>query len=173
MPYFRYVLLTMLFAGVCTPASASDPSAEELRYVKQATDSASLEPIGGNPAITTGKTGVRVTFFFASWCAFCKKTHPKLEKLLQKYSRAGVQIVGISTEEKIDEARKYANAEKGQIPLYFLKTASRPNKPESLGVYPLITVQDSKGKVVALYTGYQNERFGQLEKTIRWALKEE
>jgi thiol-disulfide isomerase/thioredoxin len=173
MGIFRYAMLAVLFASPAQSARAADPSAEELRYVKEATKPDALELISAKAPVATESSPVRVSFFFASWCGFCKKLHPKLDALQQKYYRSGVRIVGVSTEEKIMEARKYAEADKGLIPLYFLKEEKRPPKPESLGVYPVVTVQDAKGRVVAMYTGYQEERFGQLEKAIRWTLKKE
>lgn len=152
-------------------------SAQEVTYVRKATAAPALTPIGqasqavAAPAAKGPK--VKVTFFFASWCAFCKKTHEKLNVIKSRFDGAAVEFVGVSTEEDPAAAQRYAEADQGNIPMYFLKEGGRPAKPESLGVYPVISVQDKAGRVVALYTGYQEERFGQMEKAIRWALRKE
>ena len=38
--------------------------------------------------------------FWASWCAPCRKSNPKLEKMYQEYKSKGFEIIGVSLDSK-------------------------------------------------------------------------
>lgn len=37
-----------------------------------------------------------VLHFWATWCPYCKKLQPELDRLAQKYSSDGLQVIGVS-----------------------------------------------------------------------------
>ena len=50
---------------------------------------------------------VMIVHFWATWCKPCRKEHPKLQKLIERYSSDQLQIIGISLDKNIASLREY------------------------------------------------------------------
>ncbi len=66
---------------------------------------------GGNISLAEVKNGAKVTLvdFWASWCGPCRKTHPHLKRLYNKYHSKGFNIISVSEDKETDK-NKWQNA---------------------------------------------------------------
>lgn len=89
--------LTRIFLIIVLSLSAFGALAkEELQITEnwvlstQSGEQISWESLKGKPTIL---------HFWATWCPYCKKLQPGLEKVQQKYQSQGLQLIGISFRE--------------------------------------------------------------------------
>jgi thiol-disulfide isomerase/thioredoxin len=68
------------------------PVAPQWTLETQSGEQKSYADYKGKPLIIT---------FWGTWCPYCKKLHPGLEKLHVKYAKQGLQVLGISVNEPI------------------------------------------------------------------------
>lgn len=93
--------------------------------------------------------------FWASWCGPCRQELPQLEKLQQRYRRAGFTLLAIS----IDDNRKNADAMLGKLgvklaPLY--DTEKRAAKRYDVDTMPATLIVDRDGRVRYVHRGYRS-----------------
>ena len=96
------------------------------------------------PSLIQGR--VAVVDLWASWCAACKETMPKLARLEQSYDE--LVVAGINVGESADTARRFA-AEAGiTYPIYVDPDFAFADSLEAREV-PTLLVFDKTGRIVA------------------------
>lgn len=89
------VAILLILSNAMLNAQTTDseyPDAPDWTLNKQNGEVVSFEDYKGKPLIIT---------FWGTWCPFCKKLHPGLEKVRAKYAAQGLEIIAISVNEPI------------------------------------------------------------------------
>lgn len=114
------------------------------------------------------KGKVKIVDFWASWCGPCRKESANLVKLYRNYQTKGLQILGVSIDDKAD-AWKKAMFEDGMTwkNVSDLKGQGSPLLPMfNIRSIPFTLVLDSENRIVAI-----NLRGAELEKKVAEMLK--
>ncbi|WP_371192650.1 peroxiredoxin family protein [Glaciecola sp. SC05] len=89
------ILLMIMFSFVSNAQTNSEhnanyPDAPTWTLLTQSGEKVSYSDFKGKPLIIT---------FWGTWCPYCKKLHPGLEKIRVKYAEQGLEILAISVNE--------------------------------------------------------------------------
>ncbi|MBT1452083.1 TlpA family protein disulfide reductase [Glaciecola sp. XM2] len=88
----------LLFANLSVAQSDTDnktpsyPDAPDWTLQTQSGETLSYDDFRGKPLFI---------HFWGTWCPYCKKLHPGLERVRAKYEAQGLQVLGISVNEPI------------------------------------------------------------------------
>ena len=112
-----------------------------------------------------------VVDFWATWCATCKETVPKLAELSEKYKGQGLTVIGISVDKgSAEKIRKSA----GKLGINYLVLLDQGNTlAETFGFsgIPSLYVFDRQGKLESAMPGYNSEQENKLALATENALK--
>ena len=92
----------VLVIGAIVAALALLAYSQRSRYVP--VDAGSKAPMFAEP----GK--VVLLNFWATWCVPCRKEMPALERVAERYRMRGLEVIGVSADDKAADAREYADA---------------------------------------------------------------
>lgn len=118
----------------------------------------SLETLGGDTFSMSEYLGDKVVVmtFWASWCVPCKKEHPHLQRLYDKYKDDGLAVVGINVDEpgNLAKVRSHVRRYKLTFPILLDSDSSitRIYNPDLSFPYTLLI--NKNGAVVRTYQGY-------------------
>ncbi len=102
------LVLTVVSFGCKKDESAPQP--ETGIKVGQTAPDFELEDINSNTIKLSDYRGKLVIVdFWASWCHFCRDENPKLVSLYNTYGSKGLEIIGISVDENIDNWKSAVN----------------------------------------------------------------
>lgn len=90
-----------------------------------------------------------ILHFWATWCPYCKKLQPGLEKIHQKYKRHGLRVIGVSFREDDDATPQQSLINRG----HHFKTAIKADLiAQQLGIKgtPTTLFINKQGQVVWL-----------------------
>ena len=77
-----------------------------------------LDDMNGNKVDLRSFAGKPIVInLWATWCGPCRKETPDLEELSQHYRDRGLQVIGISTDDKPEAIRKFAEEMKVTYPM--------------------------------------------------------
>ncbi len=97
-----------MFCGICQAGDLRGKKAPEITVGQWITDSP--------PNVSDLRGRVTVLDFWAMWCAPCVRSIPHFIELTNKYSKKGVDFVGLSQDKSVDELRKFVKAKKINCP---------------------------------------------------------
>jgi|HubBroStandDraft_4_1064222.scaffolds.fasta_scaffold117057_1 peroxiredoxin len=121
---------------------------------------------GSSPTALASLRGhVVLLDFWATWCAPCRVSIPKLGALQARYGAQGLKVVGISTEDAQSVA---LFAERMSVP-YAIAVDKNAETTRSYGVVsmPTLVVIDKRGVVRDVAVGYDPSGDARLDATIR------
>jgi peroxiredoxin len=100
-----------------------------------------------------------VLVFWASWCPHCQKEAPRVQNIYNKFKAKGVNVVGISADEDVSEARNFVTSYRLTFPNAHAGSPAGLKVINDYGVegVPAIFVIDKGGVVKALYIGETDE----------------
>ena len=104
--------------------------------------------------------------FWASWCGPCRRSFPWMNDLQRRYGDRGLTIVGVNVDKRRPEADRFL----GQVPASFTIVFDAAGvTPSAWGVagMPSSYLIDTQGKVVAVETGFVDERKTVMEARIQ------
>lgn len=107
--------------------------------------------------IKPGEAKLLVLDFWASWCDPCRESIPFSEELQKKYAARGVRFIGVSADDRIEDARKFIGDVKFQFPAVWDKDRKLSKKLD-LDSIPTLVMLDSKGNVLAIESGFTEPR---------------
>ena len=89
---------------------------------------------------------VVVVEFWASWCPFCARQNPHLQRLHERHGRE-LQVLTFSIDAKVDDARQYLKQHRYTFPTAMAGAQSAAWFPRSKGL-PVVYVVDRSGRIV-------------------------
>jgi thiol-disulfide isomerase/thioredoxin len=127
----------------------NDSSAVEVGSI--APDFSALNPEGTNTSLKSALGKLTLVDFWASWCGPCRKENPNVVALYKEYHPKGLNIIGISLDEKADKWKEaIAKDQLNWIHISNLKGWNDPiAKRYSVESIPATFLLDEKGVVIA------------------------
>ena len=124
-------------------------------------------------AIAREKGRVVLVNFWATWCVPCREEFPQLSRLQARHRRAGLSVVGVSTDFQKEKAavEKFLAAQKPSFPNYRKKSGGDDQEfIEAVdsswgGELPFSVLYDRSGRKVRVFSG--ELPFSAAEKEIR------
>ena len=121
MEQLEYVTLKPLYDGLGETAKNSPYGraiARQLEVFKQvevgsvAPDFQGATPEGGTVSLYGVTSELKLVDFWASWCGPCRAEMPSMVKLYKKYHEKGLEIIGVSLDEKKEDWLKASQNDK-------------------------------------------------------------
>jgi len=172
------VIVTMAFVVACGGGFETSPPGEgaSAGLVGDPAPNFTVKPISGPRTDVTLRQlrgTVVIVDFWATYCAPCKRSLPKLEALRTRYAGRGLHVVGISEDEPDDRDRipEFASACGARFAMAWDedKSIARQYKPETM---PSTFIIDRKGIVRFVHVGYRDGDDGAIEKEVTDLLAE-
>lgn len=161
--WLRYSL-TALAASCALQASAN------VQVASQAPDFTLHAMKGPNTRLQELRGRVVMVNFWATWCGPCRQEMPHLNRLHEKYNRAGLVLLGVNVDDDPANAAAVATKLGIQFPV-LLDTDKKVSDQYDLQAMPSTYLIDRDGKVRFVHRGYLNGYEALYEKQIRELLK--
>ena len=126
---------------------------------------------GQNVTLANYKGYVLVMDFFATWCVPCRLSIPHLVELNSRYSKQGLQVLGMSLDDSGERVVKSFIAEK-KINYPVALANDTIFNDYGLRSLPTLFVINKKGIIVERYFGYNDEIAKSMESLIKKLLAE-
>ncbi|MCA1826094.1 MAG: TlpA family protein disulfide reductase [Myxococcales bacterium] len=126
---------------------------------------------GGKSAIQHGK--VTMVDFWATWCAPCRASMPRIQKVWQEYARAGVDLFSVDTDDPSPDRDAQVSEFLMQNRLTFPVVLDDGSAEQAFSVVslPTMVLLDKEGKIVWSHVGALNaSREGDLRAALNHAL---
>jgi thiol-disulfide isomerase/thioredoxin len=107
---------------------------------------------------------VRVVFFWASWCKYCKELAREIDSI-NKTNGDLFEIVGISVDEKKRVAQRMARTTFRNFKnMYWL--SPKGAKKMNISKLPLVLIVDKNGLIDTIYEGSETDKITYLKKRL-------
>ena len=108
---------------------------------------------GGQSSIEPGK--VTMVDFWATWCAPCRASMPRVQKLWQEYKASGVQVYSVDTDDpspdRDAQVREFLLQNGITFPVVL--DDGRATQAFAVASLPTLVLVDRQGKVAWIYIG--------------------
>lgn len=139
-------------------------------YAEKAFDFTLKDINGKKHSLKDYKGKVVFLDFWASWCAPCRYSIPKMDAFYNKWKDKKVIFVGINLDSKIKDAINFAKKVKISYPT-LLAYNSDVAQHYKVRAIPTIVVIDPKGSIIKRFVGYFDGIENEWEKIISSVLK--
>jgi len=126
---------------------------------------------GINVKLSERRGQVVMINFWATWCGPCRQEMPELERLYQKYRKAGFVILGVSVDDKPESARAMARKLNVSFPILF-DNRKQASSRYDVDAMPSTLLVDRNGKVRYLHRGYRSGVEVQYEEKLKELLRQ-
>ncbi len=151
-------LLLLLGAGCSGSSSSSGGSS-----LQEGTQAGMLAPDFRLPHLTSDgeehlsalRGKVVVLTFWASWCGPCRQEVPALEEVWRKYKEAPFTLLGISVDDRREDAMRFMDFLAGRV-TYPMLLDQGGDVADRYGVetIPMLWLVDKEGRVVERHRGF-------------------
>lgn len=108
----------------------------------------------GRGAVQSGK--VTIVAFWATWCAPCERSFPKLQELYAKLAKRGVEIVAVSVDDDTSEIAAFAKSHGAvTFPVVWDKDKDLAAKYQ-VATMPSTFIVDKDGKISRSFGSYED-----------------
>ena len=161
-PATRRRLAMALLGLPCAFRAGASIGAESQRSVSRAPmPSIDSELIVGDVPLLDGGTfhaadargKVLVLYWWASWCPFCALQTPMMQALWDEHRHRGLMLLGISIDERPDDARRYLAQRRYSFPSTFKTPAVQRLLPLPGKGLPVTVVRGRTGRTVLAEAG--------------------
>ena len=123
-------------------------------------------------SLSSYRGDVIVLDFWATWCAPCRDTMPKMEEFYRRYKQQGVTVIGVAVDiDDYDKVVRFAK-EMGVTYPIAADTSGEAKQYYQIGSLPTLFVIDKDGVIVLRLEGYDPQRFQRvIEETVQRALE--
>ncbi len=105
-------------------------------------------------SLSSYKGKVVILDFWATWCVPCKAEIPGFIELQKKYGSRGLQVVGLSVDDSLNTAKKYAIEMKMNYPVLLAEGREDILKAyDPIPSIPVSVVIDRQGRIAARHEG--------------------
>lgn len=128
-------------------------------------------PDGAQPTVADYDGKVVVAFFWASWCGYCRKEIPVLERVQELAGQEQLRVVGINVEEAAD-FRRVQRALAGKLKMQLTSDADGVAAKAFVAPkgIPYTVIINRDGSVRATYQGWSDDFVDGFAKNINAAL---
>jgi thiol-disulfide isomerase/thioredoxin len=131
-----------------------------------------LKDPSGKPVKLADFAGkVVVLDFWGTWCGWCVKAMPMIEKVHQRYKDKGVVVIGMNTEND-PRADPAGFMRRNKYTYRLALNAEKVTREYQVTGYPLLYVVGKDGKIAAVEVGYSDDLDKKLSEVIDRLLKE-
>lgn len=159
MLYNRLVLASAL-ALVVTVALVLAPSASADVSVGDKAPNFTLGSVDGKSSIKLSDYTNKPTMlaFWVSWCSHCQNEAPVLNKVYDDLKSKGANVVGVSVDNDIEDAKEFVEKYSVTFPNAFAGTDTGAEVIENYGIegVPATYIIDKDGVVKAIFAGEVN-----------------
>jgi thiol-disulfide isomerase/thioredoxin len=96
---------------------------------------------------------VVVVYWWASWCPFCAEQTPLMQKLWDAQRGRGLQMLGLSIDRRVEDARRYLVQRGYTFPTGMATPATERVLPKPSRALPVTVVRGREGRVVMAEKG--------------------
>lgn len=123
--------------------------------------------ISGQPLSTEGVKGsVVILDFWATWCPPCRESIPFLADLYRKYSKQGLQIIGMNVDEGSEQTVR-SFVDQKRIPYPVVLASAKIQADYGVRALPVMFVIDRNGVVVEQMIGFSSYHGRLLENLVK------
>lgn len=108
--------------------------------------------------------------FWASWCGPCRRSFPWMNELRQRYRDTDLVIIGINVDKRRSDADRFLLQTPAAFTVLFDAAGVTPSA-WGVRAMPSSYLIDRQGKVVAVETGFDDDRKSVVEERIRKLLE--
>lgn len=109
--------------------------------------------------------------FWATWCGPCRQEMPHLNRLHERYHKAGFALLGVNIDDQPDVAREMVQKLGIAFPVLF-DTDKRVSRLYDVDAMPSSLLIDRDGRIRYLHLGYRSGYEIQYDNQIRELLKQ-
>lgn len=109
--------------------------------------------------------------FWATWCSPCRQEIPHLNRLHERYHKAGFALLGINIDDQPRVAREMMQKLSVAFPVLF-DTDKRVSRLYDVGAMPSSLLIDRDGRIRYIHLGYRTGYEIQYDNQIRELLKQ-
>ncbi len=168
------ILLAAVLSAIIYNFATIKPEGAKMQETQPAPDF-TLKTADGKPPYTKAilKGKVIILDFWATWCGPCRESIPELARLTEKYGDKGLQVIGISTDDKRTRAQVPAAIKALGInyPVVFASDSPDIAASYPTQALPTMFILDRKGNLRGAQTGYDPS--GRWEERIEVLLNEQ
>lgn len=139
----RFVLLALLFA---LPLSSHAEKIEDFTLKSNQ---------GKNIRIADLRGKVVMLNFWASWCGPCRTEMPQLERIYQRYSAAGFELLGVNNDTSEELATGWLKGRDLSFPIVYDLDAEVRNRFKKYQGIPLSIFVDCDGNIAEVHRSYK------------------
>lgn len=94
--------------------------------------------------------------FWATWCGYCRKDEPVVEKLRKEYSEKDLLIIAVNVAEERETVKKYLAEHKRSVKVVYSQDTNLPEMVQPNG-FPMYVLLDAEGKIAGVQRGSGGE----------------
>lgn len=160
----RHILVVALM-GLGSLTASTAPAVERGSAPALTAKDIDKKPFALDVAWTQGPV---VVTFWATWCKPCRKELPELQKLVERYGDRGLQVVAVSGDGPVDQAKVRPYIRSSGFDFVVIPDPDGAwRRRFQVEVFPTSFVIDADGTIVHRQVGYRRGDEKQLEAVLK------
>lgn len=159
----RFLITATLIAGPFTQRAQAAPQNSSVSSFLQ---DVVKKKQGALNSRSPKEAPIKIHFFWASWCEYCERAYLALEDLKADYrANQKIEVIGYCFDEKVTpDVQQKLNAMVNMV--HYRLNKKDITMPAELSRLPLMIVENGLNHKFDVYSGFSNERFHYLKKSV-------